>query len=135
MSRSSRSKRIENDVDAEDISGTKDLDVLPSFEAMGLKEDLLRGVYGYGFERPSAIQQRAIKPIVQGRDVIAQSQSGTGKTGMKLQLPFIFFVLCCFVCIFSSNICLLFPLLLFIMFLTIFFFVSSSCCMEYSIVL
>ena len=63
MSRSSRSKRIENDVEAEDISGTKDLAVLPSFEAMGLKEDLLRGVYGYGFERPSAIQQRAIKPI------------------------------------------------------------------------
>ena len=78
---SRRSRRIENDVDAEEISGTKNLAVLPSFEAMGLKEDLLRGVYGYGFERPSAIQQRAIKPIIQGRDVIAQSQSGTGKTG------------------------------------------------------
>ena len=48
MSRSSRTRRIENDVDADDISGTKDLAVLPSFEAMGLKEDLLRGVYGYG---------------------------------------------------------------------------------------
>lgn len=35
-----------------------------------------------GFERPSAIQQRAIKPIVQGRDVVAQSQSGTGKTAV-----------------------------------------------------
>lgn len=35
-----------------------------------------------GFERPSAIQQRAIKPIIQGRDVIAQSQSGTGKTAV-----------------------------------------------------
>lgn len=33
-----------------------------------------------GFERPSAIQQRAIKPIVNGHDVIAQAQSGTGKT-------------------------------------------------------
>lgn len=33
-----------------------------------------------GFEKPSAIQQRAIKPIVRGRDVIAQAQSGTGKT-------------------------------------------------------
>ena len=32
------------------------------------------------FEKPSAIQQRAIHPITQGRDVIAQSQSGTGKT-------------------------------------------------------
>lgn len=33
-----------------------------------------------GFEKPSAIQQRSIKPIVKGRDVIAQAQSGTGKT-------------------------------------------------------
>ncbi len=33
-----------------------------------------------GFEKPSAIQQRAIQPIVRGRDVIAQAQSGTGKT-------------------------------------------------------
>lgn len=49
---------------------------------MGLNEDLLRGIYAYGFEKPSAIQQRAIKPIVMGRDVIAQSQSGTGKTAV-----------------------------------------------------
>jgi ATP-dependent RNA helicase len=39
-------------------------------------------ICGGGFERPSAIQQRAIKPIIQGRDVIAQSQSGTGKTAV-----------------------------------------------------
>jgi len=45
-----------------------------------LKEDLLRGIYAYGFEKPSAIQQRAIAQIVSGRDVIAQAQSGTGKT-------------------------------------------------------
>ena len=51
-----------------------------SFDAMNLKPDLLKGIYAYGFEKPSAIQQRAIKPIVRGRDVIAQSQSGTGKT-------------------------------------------------------
>lgn len=38
-----------------------------------LKEDLIRGIYAYGFERPSAIQQRAILPILKGRDVIAQS--------------------------------------------------------------
>jgi ATP-dependent RNA helicase len=49
---------------------------------MGLKEDLLRGIYQYGFEKPSAIQQRAILPIIQGRDVIAQAQSGTGKTSL-----------------------------------------------------
>ncbi|KAH3771734.1 hypothetical protein DPMN_173062 [Dreissena polymorpha] len=50
------------------------------FEDMNLKDELLRGIYAYGFETPSAIQQRAIIPCVQGRDVIAQAQSGTGKT-------------------------------------------------------
>jgi len=53
---------------------------IASFDSMGLKDTLLRGIYAYGFEKPSAIQQRAITPILQGRDVIAQSQSGTGKT-------------------------------------------------------
>jgi translation initiation factor 4A len=47
---------------------------------MHLREDLLRGIYAYGFEKPSAIQQRAIVPCTLGRDVIAQAQSGTGKT-------------------------------------------------------
>jgi ATP-dependent RNA helicase len=59
---------------------SKDLKAVKSFDEMGLKEDLLRGIYAYGFEKPSAIQQRAIEPILKGRDVIAQSQSGTGKT-------------------------------------------------------
>ncbi|WVN90748.1 ATP-dependent RNA helicase FAL1 [Cryptococcus depauperatus CBS 7841] len=54
--------------------------VAPTFEALNLKEDLLRGIYAYNFEKPSAIQQRAILPIIRGRDVIAQAQSGTGKT-------------------------------------------------------
>lgn len=53
---------------------------MTSFDDMGLKEDLLRGIYAYGFEKPSAIQQRAIMPCIAGRDVIAQAQSGTGKT-------------------------------------------------------
>lgn len=51
-----------------------------SFQQMEMKTDLLRGVFAYGFEAPSAIQQRAIVPIFKGRDVIVQSQSGTGKT-------------------------------------------------------
>ncbi|KAF4311105.1 RNA helicase ATP-dependent DEAD-box conserved site [Botryosphaeria dothidea] len=51
-----------------------------SFDSMNLKPELLRGVYAYGFERPSAIQQRAIMPVIKGHDVIAQAQSGTGKT-------------------------------------------------------
>ncbi|KZV48823.1 putative methyltransferase-like protein 15-like [Dorcoceras hygrometricum] len=53
-----------------------------SFDEMGIKDDLLRGIYNYGFEKPSAIQQRAVLPIITGRDVIAQAQSGTGKTSM-----------------------------------------------------
>lgn len=55
-------------------------EVVESFDDMKLKEELLRGIYAYGFEKPSAIQQRAIMPCIQGRDVIAQAQSGTGKT-------------------------------------------------------
>ncbi|EGR27037.1 hypothetical protein IMG5_202750 [Ichthyophthirius multifiliis] len=51
-----------------------------SFHKLGLKEELLRGIYGYGFEKPSLIQQTGIIPIVKGRDTIAQAQSGTGKT-------------------------------------------------------
>ena len=51
------------------------------FDEMNLDENVLRGVYAYGFEHPSIIQQRAIVPIIQGKDIIAQAQSGTGKTG------------------------------------------------------
>ncbi|KAJ3286563.1 DEAD-domain-containing protein [Rhizoclosmatium globosum] len=54
--------------------------VVDKFDDMQLKEELLRGIYSYGFEKPSAIQQRAILPVVKGHDVIAQAQSGTGKT-------------------------------------------------------
>ena len=42
---------------------------------------LMRGIYGYGFEKPSPIQQKSILSIIDGRDVIAQAQSGSGKTG------------------------------------------------------
>ena len=41
-------------------------EVVTSFDDMGLKEDLLRGIYAYGFEKPSAIQQRAIMPCIKG---------------------------------------------------------------------
>jgi len=57
-----------------------EIGVFPTFDSMGLKEELTRGIYAYGFEKPSAIQQRAIVPVISGRDVIAQAQSGTGKT-------------------------------------------------------
>ena len=54
---------------------------IPSFDGMGLREPLLRGIFAYGFEKPSDVQQLAIPPIIRGRDTIAQAQSGTGKTG------------------------------------------------------
>lgn len=51
-------------------------EVVDNFDDMNLKEELLRGIYAYGFERPSAIQQRAILPCIKEHDVIAQAQSG-----------------------------------------------------------
>lgn len=55
-------------------------EVVENFEDLALKKDLLRGVFGYGFVKPSAIQQKAIKPITLKKDIIAQAQSGSGKT-------------------------------------------------------
>jgi translation initiation factor 4A len=55
-------------------------EAIDSFDGMEIPEELLRGIYAYGFEKPSAIQQRAIQPTMLGRDLIAQAQSGTGKT-------------------------------------------------------
>lgn len=46
-----------------------------------LKEEIVRGIFSYGYENPSPIQSKSISPIVSGKDVIAQAQSGTGKTG------------------------------------------------------
>lgn len=39
---------------------------MDSFDEMSLREALLRGIYAYGFEKPSAIQQRAIMPCIKG---------------------------------------------------------------------
>lgn len=46
-----------------------------------ISSHLLRGIYAYGFENPSSIQQQGIVPLSEGKDLIAQAQSGTGKTG------------------------------------------------------
>jgi translation initiation factor 4A len=51
-----------------------------NWDELPLKEEILRGIYSYGLERPSPIQSKAILPVIQGFDVIAQAQSGTGKT-------------------------------------------------------
>ena len=60
------------------------LEDIDTFDDLEISEDLLRGIYGFGFEVPSAIQKKAIKPIIAGRDIIAQAQSGTGKTASFL---------------------------------------------------
>ena len=52
-----------------------------SFDELNINENVLRGVYAHGFEKPSQIQEKSIPIILSGKDVIAQAQSGTGKTG------------------------------------------------------
>ena len=66
---------------SDDETNSQDDLVVNSFDDMGLKENCLRGIYSYGFEAPSLIQSKAIPQILKKRDVIVQSQSGTGKTG------------------------------------------------------
>ena len=68
---------------------TKDENVMPentSFDSweddnVNIKPKVLRGIYSHGFETPSPIQKKSIIPVSFGKDVIAQAQSGTGKTG------------------------------------------------------
>jgi len=72
---------------------SKEVETYTDFDAMNLQENLLRGIYGYGFERPSVIQQKAVVPFAKGVDLIAQAQSGTGKTatysiGMLQQIDY-----------------------------------------------
>lgn len=69
-------KQTDN-IEIEPTDGLKSVD---TFDKLGLHPDLLRGIYGYGFEKPSIIQQRGILPVIKGSDTIAQAQSGTGKT-------------------------------------------------------
>ena len=51
-----------------------------TWDELDINPDLLRGIYNYGFEKPSPIQRKAIRPMISGQDIIAQAQSGTGKT-------------------------------------------------------
>lgn len=53
---------------------------IKKWDELEIHPDILRGIYAYGFENPSPIQCKAILPILQKRDIIAQAQSGTGKT-------------------------------------------------------
>jgi translation initiation factor 4A len=67
---------------SEFITPSDDVKSYESFDHMtGLSENLLRGIYSHGFTKPSDIQTKGIMPIVEGHDIMAQAQSGTGKTG------------------------------------------------------
>lgn len=68
-------------IQMEDIKNNYNVIDYDSFDDMNLKSDILKGIYSYGFEKPSVIQRKAIVPLAKGLDIIAQSQSGTGKTG------------------------------------------------------
>jgi len=63
---------FENEQDIHEISNFDELE--------NIHINIIRGVYSYGYEKPSPIQRRAIKPIIDRKDIIAQAQSGTGKT-------------------------------------------------------
>ena len=54
---------------------------IEEWDDLDMDPTVLRGIYAYGFESPSPIQKKGIKPMLNKRDVIAQAQSGTGKTG------------------------------------------------------
>lgn len=64
-----------------DTENKSEIKIFEKWDDMNLKDNLLRGIYSHGFEDPSPIQKKAIIPIVKKNDVIAQAQSGTGKTG------------------------------------------------------
>lgn len=55
--------------------------MVESWDDFDMNNKVLRGIYSFGFEKPSPIQSKAIKPMMDGKDLLAQAQSGTGKTG------------------------------------------------------
>jgi translation initiation factor 4A len=83
-----RKEETSNDMNEKQLNSDEytetELNYYDSFDDMKLDTDLLRGVYGYGFEKPTYIQGKAIIPMASGFDIIAQSQAGTGKTGCFL---------------------------------------------------
>ena len=79
--------RLENNIFKKEVKEVKEvienettISIFNSWDSLDLDPDILRGVYSYGFEKPSPIQGKAIYPIMKGFDLIAQAQSGTGKT-------------------------------------------------------
>jgi len=77
---STENENTVNGVLSEEIIFDSSEVLIHNWDQLDINSNILRGIFAYGFEKPSPIQQRAIKPIMEGRDVIAQAQSGTGKT-------------------------------------------------------
>ena len=80
----SNSRRVQqqqpDDLTNIEFESSEDVKVIPTFESMGLRDDLLRGIYAYGFEKPSTIQQRAI-PYHQGPRCYCSGPIGYRKNG------------------------------------------------------
>ena len=71
-----------NSTDVSDTSTPYEVRVYETFEDMNLREEILHGIYAYGFEKPSPIQASAIVPIINGKDIIASAQTGR-KSGWR----------------------------------------------------
>lgn len=63
-----------------DNENENEIEVYETFDSMNLDDNILRGIYGYGFEFPSEVQKKGIMAVIKGQDTIVQAQSGTGKT-------------------------------------------------------
>ena len=74
-------EKNDNGIVKEVIKEVKEVKEVNVFDDMDLNDNLLRGIYSYGFENPSPIQCKAIPVMNTNKDLIAQAQSGTGKTG------------------------------------------------------
>jgi superfamily II DNA/RNA helicase len=69
-----------DDEKIEEYKYDSDLYEIKAWEELEIDNNIMRGIFAYGFEKPSVIQQQSIKPIIMGKDILAQAQSGTGKT-------------------------------------------------------
>jgi len=76
----SRNRINKGDNNEDDYDASFEMNSFDELEELKVDNNILRGIYGYGFEKPSPIQRKSIKPLISGRDTIAQAQSGTGKT-------------------------------------------------------
>jgi translation initiation factor 4A len=70
----------DNNIENHDICEQSIYPEIKNWDDLDIDKKLLRGIYAYGFEKPSPIQEKAILPLLDGKDIIAQAQSGTGKT-------------------------------------------------------